>query len=91
MTLSAAFFRLTDYPVEDAAHVPSEDLKVGGRVLHVPKALKGVAVFSFNGCAARRAARRTIWRSRGASTPSSWSASPSWGPRIATRRRASSS
>lgn len=47
MTLSAAFFRLTDYPVEDAAHVPSEDLKVGGRVLHVPKALKGVAVFSF--------------------------------------------
>ncbi len=24
MTLSAAFFRLTDYPVEDAAHVPSE-------------------------------------------------------------------
>ncbi|WP_230482538.1 cell division protein ZapE [Sphingomonas sp. Leaf21] len=47
MTLSAAFFRLTDYPVEDAAHVPSEDVKVGGRVLHVPKALKGVAVFSF--------------------------------------------
>lgn len=46
--LSKAFFRLTDFPVEDAAHVPSEDLPVpGGRVLHVPKALKGVAVFSF--------------------------------------------
>jgi cell division protein ZapE len=46
--LSAAFFRLTDYPPEDAAHVPSEELPVGGgRTLHVPKALKGVAVFSF--------------------------------------------
>ena len=45
--LSAAFFRLTDYPVEDRAHVPSEDLTVQGRVLHVPKSLKGVAVFSF--------------------------------------------
>src|SRR3546814_9560409 len=46
--LSAAFFRLTDYPPEDRAHVPSLDLDVGGgRVLHVPKALKGVAVFSF--------------------------------------------
>ncbi|TPG13274.1 AFG1 family ATPase [Sphingomonas koreensis] len=46
--LSAAFFRLTDYPVEDRAHVPSVDLALGGgRTLHVPKALKGVAVFSF--------------------------------------------
>jgi len=46
--LSKAFFRLTDFPVEDAAQVPSEDLRVpGGRVLHVPKAAKGVAVFSF--------------------------------------------
>jgi cell division protein ZapE len=45
--LSAAFFRLTDYPPEDSAHVPSEDLSVQGRALHVPKALKGVAVFSF--------------------------------------------
>jgi cell division protein ZapE len=42
------FFRLTDYPPEDAAHVPSLELDMGGgRVLHVPKALKGVAVFSF--------------------------------------------
>ena len=47
-TLSAAFFRLTDYPVEDRANVPSEELPVpGGRTLHVPKSLKGVAVFSF--------------------------------------------
>jgi cell division protein ZapE len=46
--LSAAFFRLTDYPPEDRAHVPSLDLDVGGgRILHVPKALKGVGVFSF--------------------------------------------
>ncbi|HEX5259491.1 MAG TPA: cell division protein ZapE [Sphingomicrobium sp.] len=46
--LSRAFFQLTDYPVEDRARVPSEDLDVGGgRTLHVPKSLKGVAVFSF--------------------------------------------
>ncbi len=43
-----AFFRLTDYPPEDAEHVPSADMDVGGgRLLHVPKSLKGVAVFSF--------------------------------------------
>lgn len=46
-TLSGDFFRLTDFPVEDRAHVPSEELIVQGRTLHVPKALKGVAVFSF--------------------------------------------
>lgn len=45
--LSAAFFRLTDYPVEDRANVPTADLSVQGRTLHVPKSLKGVAVFSF--------------------------------------------
>jgi cell division protein ZapE len=46
--MSAAFFRLTDYPPEDRANVPSEDIPVqGGRILHVPKSLKGVAVFSF--------------------------------------------
>ena len=46
--LRDAFFRLTDYPVEDSAHVPTEELHVpGGRTLHVPKSLKGVAVFSF--------------------------------------------
>jgi cell division protein ZapE len=46
--LREAFFRLTDYPVEDSAHVPTAELQVpGGRVLHVPKSLKGVAVFSF--------------------------------------------
>jgi cell division protein ZapE len=42
------FFRLTDYPPEDAAHVPSADLDLGGgRILHVPKSFKGVGVFSF--------------------------------------------
>ena len=47
--LSEAFFRLTDYPVEDRANVPSETLQVpGGRTLFVPKSLKGVAVFSFS-------------------------------------------
>ncbi|WBH16103.1 cell division protein ZapE [Sphingomonas radiodurans] len=45
--LSAAFFRLTDYPPEDRAHVPTEELTVQGRTLIVPKSLKGVAVFSF--------------------------------------------
>ena len=46
--LSDAFFRLTDYPPEDRAHVPTAELDVGGgRTLHVPKSLKGVAVFSF--------------------------------------------
>ncbi len=43
-----AFFRLTDFKPEDAANVPSSELDLGGgRNLHVPKSLKGVAVFSF--------------------------------------------
>ena len=43
-----AFFRLTDFPPEDSLHVPAEDIAVpGGRTIHVPKSLKGVAVFSF--------------------------------------------
>ena len=43
-----AFFRLTDYPPEDSAHVPATQLELGGgRTLAVPKSLKGVAVFSF--------------------------------------------
>ncbi|ATE64414.1 cell division protein ZapE [Rhizorhabdus dicambivorans] len=53
-----AFFRLTDYPPEDSAHVPTADIAVqGGRTLHVPKSLKGVAVFSFKRlCAEARGA-----------------------------------
>ena len=53
-----AFFRLTDYPPEDSLHVPSADIDVGGgRMLHVPKSLKGVAVFSFKRlCAEARGA-----------------------------------
>ena len=56
--LSQAFFRLTDYPPEDKAHVPTAELAVpGGRTLHVPKSLKGVAVFSFKRlCAEARGA-----------------------------------
>ncbi|PZU58011.1 MAG: cell division protein ZapE [Sphingobium sp.] len=56
--LSEAFFRLTDYPVEDRAKVPSEELPIqGGRSMHVPKSLKGVAVFSFKRlCAEARGA-----------------------------------
>ncbi|WP_070157900.1 cell division protein ZapE [Sphingobium phenoxybenzoativorans] len=56
--LSAAFFRLTDYPPEDRANVPTEELPVqGGRTMHVPKSLKGVAVFSFKRlCAEARGA-----------------------------------
>ena len=54
----AAFFRLTDYPPEDSIHVPSEELAIpGGRSIHVPKSLKGVAVFSFKRlCAEARGA-----------------------------------
>ncbi len=53
-----AFFRLTDYPPEDSEHVPSAELNLGGgRWLHVPKSLKGVAVFSFKRlCAEARGA-----------------------------------
>ncbi len=53
-----AFFRLTDYSPEDSANVPSAELHVGGgRLLHVPKSLKGVAVFSFRKlCAEARGA-----------------------------------
>ena len=55
--LSGDFFRLTDFPVTDRANVPSENLIVQGRTLHVPKALKGVAVFSFKKlCAEARGA-----------------------------------
>jgi cell division protein ZapE len=43
-----AFFRLTDFDPDDAAHVPTGTLDLGGgRTLHVPKSLKGVGVFSF--------------------------------------------
>ncbi|SFI39539.1 cell division protein ZapE [Nitrosomonas sp. Nm34] len=45
--LSATFFRLTDRRIEDRAKVPSETLNVQGRTLFVPKAARGVAVFSF--------------------------------------------
>ena len=53
-----AFFRLTDYPPEDSAHVPSAELDLGGgRILLVPKSLKGVGVFSFKRlCAEARGA-----------------------------------
>ena len=56
--LSETFFRMTDYPPEDRAHVPTLEMDVGGgRILHVPKALKGVAVFSFKRlCAEARGA-----------------------------------
>ena len=53
-----AFFRLTDYSPDDYEHVPSAQLNVGGgRMLTVPKTLKGVAVFSFKKlCAEARGA-----------------------------------
>lgn len=54
-----AFFRLTDFAPEDADHVPTAKLDLGGgRKLHVPKSLKGVGVFSF---------KRLCKESRGAS------------------------
>ncbi|NVJ99694.1 MAG: AFG1 family ATPase [Alphaproteobacteria bacterium] len=45
--LSEAFFRLTDRDVADRDKVPSDELLVQGRKLFVPKAARGVAVFSF--------------------------------------------
>ncbi|WP_448582337.1 cell division protein ZapE [Thermaurantiacus sp.] len=46
--MAELFFRLTDFPVEDRAHVPTAELALpSGRTLHVPKSLKGVAVFSY--------------------------------------------
>ena len=45
--LSEAFFRLTDRDVKDRAKVPSVELNIQGRSLFVPKAARGVAVFSF--------------------------------------------
>ena len=63
--LAQAFFQLTDYPVEDRAKVPSEELDVGGgRTLHVPKSLKGVAVFSFKRLCGEAARRRRLSRHR---------------------------
>ena len=54
-----AFFRLTDYDPDDGDNVPSGELDLGGgRKLHVPRSLKGVAVFSF---------RRLCSEARGAS------------------------
>lgn len=41
------FLKLTDRDVDDPTEVPSATLDVGGRPLFVPKASKGVAVFSF--------------------------------------------
>lgn len=56
--LSSAFFRMTDFSPEDRDHVPTLALDVGGgRILDVPKALKGVGVFSFKRlCAQARGA-----------------------------------
>jgi cell division protein ZapE len=56
--IAQSFFRLTDYPPEDRENVPSTEIDVGsGRTLRVPKALKGVAVFSFKRlCAEARGA-----------------------------------
>ena len=53
-----AFFKLTDYPPEDAINVPTAEIDLGGgRMLQVPKSLKGVAVFSFKKlCGAARGA-----------------------------------
>ncbi|MFA7585885.1 MAG: cell division protein ZapE [Novosphingobium sp.] len=53
-----AFYRLTDYSPEDYEHVPSGNIDVGGgRILHVPRSLKGVGVFSFKRlCAEARGA-----------------------------------
>ena len=90
--LSEAFFRLTDYPVEDRAHVPSEELDVGGgRTLHVPKSLKGVAVFSFKRLCGAGARGGRLSRDRPALPHRHHRRHPGADPReCATRRRGSS-
>jgi len=45
--LSDAFWRLTDHEYNDMSEVGPEEFEVKGRVLHVPVASRGVAVFSF--------------------------------------------
>lgn len=45
--LTQAFFKLTDRDVEDRDKVPSDMVAVQGREVYVPKAARGVAVFSF--------------------------------------------
>lgn len=45
--LTEAFFRLTDRDVNDRDKVPSDCVEVMGREIFVPKAARGVAVFSF--------------------------------------------
>jgi cell division protein ZapE len=62
-----AFFRLTDFDPDDAAHVPSGELDLGGgRTLYVPKSLKGVGVFSFKRlCAENRGAADYLAIARG--------------------------
>ncbi|RMF70905.1 MAG: AFG1 family ATPase [Alphaproteobacteria bacterium] len=45
--LRRAFYQLTDREVEDPAKVPSDEIVVGTRRIFVPKAIRGVAVFSF--------------------------------------------
>jgi len=67
-----AFYRLTDYPPEDSAHVPSAQLDLGGsRQLLVPKSLKGVPFSASNDYAPRHAARQTTWLSPAPITRSS--------------------
>jgi cell division protein ZapE len=75
--LSEAFFRLTDFSVEDRAKVPSEDIPVqGGRTLHVPRASRASPFSRSSGSARRRAARPITWPLPGGTTRSSWSACP---------------
>ncbi|GER07884.1 cell division protein ZapE [Iodidimonas muriae] len=45
--LSRDFFRLTDRDVDNERDVPSDKIEAQGREIFVPKACKGVAVFSF--------------------------------------------
>jgi len=45
--LRAAFMQLTDRSVDDTSLVPSAELEVMGRSVHVPRSARGVAVFSF--------------------------------------------
>jgi cell division protein ZapE len=90
--LSGAFFRLTDFAVEDREHVPSETIAIkGGRELFVPKALKGVAVFSFKRLCGEPRGIPTTWPWPAGIIPSSWPASRRWTRTTSPKRRGSNS
>ena len=80
---------LTDFPVEDREHVPSEEIAVPrGRTMHVPKSLKGVAGLLVQATVRRGAGRARLSGDRAALSHRHLGRHPAvQRPTIATRRR----